>query len=424
MEDEYQTSKVPDHACIPWWHVALMNSSFSLALPTFVGGLQLAKAASGWTFITGTVAAGIILSLIAGLTGIIGSRTRLSSYMLARIVFGTRGSMFLNLGFALSLLGWFGVNIELFSDAMMQLLKEFRLYTGAPWPVELAAGLLMTLTTFIGLRAINRLALLVTPLLGLVTLLMLVKILDVGSLDNLLAKGPKAGLPIGDVVSAIMGAIAVGAVIMPDICRFIRHWRGAVGVAIAAYLLASTAVTLVGGLAGLAMNQNDILAVMLTLGLGLGAFAIIFGGSWTINALNLYSAVLSIGTSLPRLPRGWVVILCGLGGTICAFFSILDRFIPFLIYLAIIFIPIGGILIVDFFWLRPAVFLTDLRHSPKAVEWPALLAWGAGTGIALLTLQGILSLTGVVALDAMFVAGATYGLLRWRSRERMARAAA
>ena len=56
----------------------------------------------------------------------------------------------------------------------------------------------------------------------------------------------------------------------------------------------------VGASAAFALATDDITTIMLTLGLGLGAFAIIIAGSWVLNALNLYSAVLGVTASFPR----------------------------------------------------------------------------------------------------------------------------
>lgn len=417
MEEEFQTVPVPDEASISWWNIAFMNSIFSLSLPTLLGGLELAKVAPGWTFLWGTLAGGLLLAVIASFTGVIGSRTRLSSYMLAQIAFGTKGSLLLNLGFGLSLLGWFGVNIELFNDAAMQLLKQVG-YAGPDWPVKLGAGTMMTAAAFIGLKAINRLALLVTPVLGVAIVLMLVKLTDSGSIADILDRGPGVELAFGGVMSAIVGAVVVGAVIMPDTCRFIKGWKGAIGVSIIAYLIASTAVTAVGGLAGIATGELDILALMLALGLGFGAFAIVFGGSWTLNALNLYSAVLSVGAAAPKWPRRLVVILCGAGGTLFAFLHILDFFIPFLIYLAVIFVPVGGIIIVDFFLLRQDDYLGDGYLHQSNWHWRALVAWAAGTGFAVLAMEGVFTMTGTAAIDAISVAACVHALLGWSRRHR------
>lgn len=415
-DDEFTTEAVPDSAHISWWRVAFMNAIFSLSLPTFVSGLELAKAASPWNFLTGVLAGGALLAVIAGLTGAIGSRTHLSSYMLARIAFGRQGSLLLNLSFALSLLGWFGVNIDLFSDAMAQLLLERTGYHGAKWSLELAAGLFMTGTTVIGLRAINGLALVILPVMAVVTVMMALQITGSDALADILARPHAGGMTFGQVVSAIVGGVAVGAVIMPDTCRFIRHWSGAVWVSVAAYLVAAPIVTVVGGLAALATGEGQMLELMLSLGLGLGAFALVLGGSWTINALNLYSAVLSIGTSLPKVRRAALTIACGIGGTVAAWFNILDHFLTFLFYLAIIFIPVAGIIIVDFFLIRPTAYEAAALGDEPAVRTEALVAWAAGASISVLAELGYFTLTRIAAVDAILVAGFLYAALAWRPR--------
>lgn len=403
MEDEYQTEPVPIHASIAWWRIALMNSIFSISLPMFLGGLELVAAAPVQTFIWGTILGGIFLTCIAAPMAIIGSRTRLSSYMLARSAFGTDASKLLNLAFAVSLLGWFGVNIELFGEAMQRLAVSLGFPDIPLFAMEAVGGVIMTALTFMGLRAINGLTLFVTPLLALVTAMMLLAVLDAGSLSSIMASGLTEGLSFGDVMSATVGTVAVGAVILPDTCRFVRSQWGAVGVAIATYLLSSSAVVLVAGLAGIATGETDLLPLMLSFGLGLGAFAIVFGGSTALNALNLYSAALSVGTVWPAAPRGWVVVVAGIGGTIFAFLNILDNFIPFLIYLTVIFIPVGAVILADYFVIGRAPYDFENQSVLPAIRWPAMVAWGAGSGVALAAMEGLVTLTGTVAIDAIVV---------------------
>jgi len=403
MEDEFQTEPVPDHASIAWWRIALMNSIFSISLPMFLGGLELVAAAPVETFVWGTILGGVFLTLIAAPMAVIGSQTRLSSYMLARSAFGTQASKVLNFAFALSLLGWFGVNIELFGEAMQRLAVSMG-YADVPlFALEALGGVLMTVLTFLGLRAINWLTLFVTPLLALITVLMLLAVLEAGSFQSIIAGGVPEGLSFGDVMSATVGTVAVGAVILPDTCRFVRSRWGSVGVAIATYLLSSSAVVLVAGLAGIATGETDLLPLMLAFGLGLGAFAIVFGGSTTLNALNLYSAALSIGTVLPDARRGWVVVLGGIGGTVFAFLNILDNFIPFLIYLTVIFIPVGAVILADYFVIDRAPYAFENRSALPAIRWPSLVAWGAGSGVALAAMEGLITLSGTVAIDAILV---------------------
>ncbi len=410
MDDEYQTEPVPEEASISWLRIAFLNAIFSISLPTFLGGLELSAAAPAWTFVWGVIAGGVVLTFMAALMGVIGTQTRLSSYMLARFAFGKQASMLLNLAFAISLLGWFGVNIELFADAMVQLTAEYG-YDTPVIALEILGGVMMTALTYLGLRRINLLSMIVTPVLAVVTIMMLLLVLDVGSFTQLMGKGPATGLSFGDILSATVGAVAVGAVIMPDTCRFVKGWAGGVGVAISTYLFAATAVTLVAGLAGLASGQSDILPLMLALGLGFGAFAIVFGGSTTLNALNLYSATLSMGTVLPKTPRNVVVLIGGIGGTIFAFFDILESFIPFLLYLTVIFIPVGAVIVADYFLVPTSRYEFTGFDNVEPVRWPALIAWGLGSAVAFASMEGLITLTGTVAFDAMIVSFAAHLIL-------------
>lgn len=414
--DEFSTSPVPAERSISWWKIALTNVLFSVSLPTLITGLDLGIAAPRSNFLSGIVVGSLILTFIGILTSVLGSRTRLSSYMLARIAFGTHGSTLLNLAFAFSLLGWFGVNINLFGDAMARLLAALWGYHGPVWPVELVAGLLMTATTLVGLRAINMLSVVVVPVLIVVCVLMLLDSVKHGSVSEILARAPSSGMSFGDTVSSVVGGVIVGAVIMPDTCRFIGQTHGAVWTAILTYFVSGVTVTVIGGLAALATGRTEILDLMLFMGLGAGAFAIVLGGSWVLNALNLYSAALSIGAAAPRTRRDVTTVVCGLAGTLTAFMQILDHFLTFLFYLSIVFVPIASIIVVDFFVIRPGAYVGAAIQSVRPVEPIALIAWGMGACIAILGSSGYLRLSGIAAVDAMLVAGFVYVVLRRRPR--------
>jgi len=412
--DEFATTPVPADRSVIWWKIALTNVLFSVCLPTLITGLDLAVAAPRANFLSGVIVGSLILTFIGIWTSVLGCRTRLSSYMLARIAFGSAGSALLNLVFAFSLLGWFGVNINLFGDAMARLCAALWHYQGPVWPIELFAGLLMTWTTLVGLRAINMLSLIIVPILCVVCALMLLVSVKHGSIVELLRRAPPSGMSFGDTVSAVVGGVIVGAVIMPDTCRFIDRAYGAVWTAVLTYFVSGAAVTLIGGLAGLATGRAEILELMLSMGLGTGAFAIVLGGSWVLNSLNLYSTSLSIGAAAPRTHRGLTTMVCGVVGTFTAFMQILDHFLTFLFYLSVVFVPIAAIIAVDFFLIRPTAYLGSASAHVKPVEPAALLAWGLGAAVAVLGSTGYLRLSGIAAVDAMLVSGFVFLALRFR----------
>jgi cytosine permease len=413
--DEFSTSRVPWNRSMPWWKIATINVLFSVSLPTLITGMDLANQSTRAVFLWSILLGSLILTVIGIQTSIVGCRTRFSSYMLARIAFGVKGSMLLNLAFALSLIGWFGVNLNLFGDSIQRLLQAQLHYQGPEWPSELAAGVLITGTTLVGLKAINRLSLLIVPVLLVVCALLLVKSLGQGSVGEILARAPASGMSFGDAVSAIVGGYIVGAVIMPDTCRFIEPAHGAVSTAVLTYFVSNAGIMVIGGLAALALHRTEMLDLMLTMGLGAAAFAIVIGGSWLLNALNLYSAALSVDAAVPRLKRSTTTVLCGALGTLAAFINILDHFLTFLFYLSIVFVPVASVIVIDFFWLRRSDYLTG-DGATRGLEPPALIAWAMGAAMALAGSAGLVRLTGVAALDALLVAGVLYTVLRRRSR--------
>jgi cytosine permease len=142
----------------------------------------------------------------------------------------------------------------------------------------------------------------------------------------------------------------------------------------------------------------------------------VIGSSWLLNALNLYSASLSLGAALPRLPRSTATIACGVIGTAAAFLELLEHFLTFLFYLSIVFVPVASIIIIDALRVRPRDYFGDEDPAPRSSEPAALLAWAAGAAFAVLGSMGWVRLSGIAALDAMIISGLLYLLLRWRAR--------
>ena len=330
--EEYATEPVPDHRTVPWLRVAIISAMVAFSLPTFVTGIEVAQAVDGRTAALAILCGNLLLAIIGAFCGAIGARTRLSSYMLTRIAFGWRGAMLVNLAFAVSLLGWFGVNIDLFSAAVERLLVDVFSASVPAWLIECGAGIVMTVTTIYGFRAINTLSILLVPILMVVTAMLINQSLDARPLTEILASPIANPLSFGAAMSSVVGGVIIGAVILPDITRFIREWRGGIYTAIMSYAIIGSIVQGAGGLAAIAFGNDDLLDVMIVIGLSWAAFAIVIAGSWILNSLNLYSTSLSIEATLPGLDNRLLIIVLGVFGTVAAFLNILDYFprFPFL----------------------------------------------------------------------------------------------
>ncbi len=408
---EFATEPVPAEHRVGWVRVGLVSAMVAFSLPTFVTGAEIFLATDNSRALYSILVGCGMLTLIASICGAIGTRTHLSSYMLARVAFGTRGAALVNIAFAISLLGWFGVNIDLFSGAILRLLQDTLDLTAPAWLVESFAGIVMTATTIYGFRAINVLSMLLVPVMMVVTIVLVATALGVRPFGETLAAQQLSQISFGHAISSVVGGVIIGAVIMPDITRFIRHWRGAVYTALLSYGLVQAIVMTAGGLASDVLGNDDFLDVLIVMGIGWGAFVIVIAGSWVLNSLNLYSTSLSVEATFPQTENRLLIVVLGALGTVAAFANILDFFLTFLFYLAIVFVPVAGVIAVDHFFARRAAYFEDLRTAERKVSPMALISWAAGSIVALLGAEAVIALTGIAALDAMLVSALSYAIL-------------
>ena len=433
MEDGSEFSAVPIRSdqLVSWPRVAAVAAMVGFSLPTFLTGLEVFSGLSPvdamWAMFWGS----LIVVIVGAVMGYIGAKDRMSSYLLVRVAFGDKGAAIVNIAFAISLLGWFGVNINLFMDTVARLGADLWDINLSPVLLAIIASTCMTFTTLVGFKAINWLSTLLIPVLVIVTFLFARSAFGELSMSDFMAMdAPKRAIgdnamSIGDGISWVVGAVIIGAIILPDITRFIRSTSGAVYTAIISYLIVGVLVMGAAGFAGVSsgvfesyfdaegVSRTDvILKLMLDVNLGLGAFIIVIAGSWVLNSLNLYSTVLSTKATFPKLNTKWLTIALGAVGVIAALMNILEQFETFLWYLSIIFIPVAGVLIIDRLLLRPSAYNLEKLSDNNTLNLPAFIAWAIGAVLAILADQGkVPSLTGIGAMDALILSGLLYIVL-------------
>lgn len=397
---------------VAWPRVAAISAMVAFSLPTFISGIEIYQALSVTDTILALLIGSIILTVIGAIMGGIGAKTRMSSYLLVRVAFGDKGAGVVNLAFALSLIGWFGVNIDLFANAVNRLLDDSFGITISNWIIEVCAGCCMIVTTIVGFKAINVLASLMIPVLAIVTWIMFSAAHSELSFGQFWHIEKLATLNLSDGVAAIVGGIIIGAIILPDITRFCRDWKGGVYTAFWAYMVVELFVLFVAVYAAAATGYTEILSLMLALGLGLVAFVIVIAGSWVLNSLNLYSTMLSLeATSVKVKGKAFTCLFGGLG-VVAAFFDILDFFITFLVFLSALFIPVAGVIIVDCLWLNRAKYNYQSLSVNSRLNLSAFIAWAAGAAVAVF--EDMIRLTPINALDAMLITALIYtALIKW-----------
>ena len=430
MEDGSEFSAVPirDDQLVSWPRVAAISAMVGFSLPTFLTGLEVFSGLSPMDAVLALFWGCLLVTVVGAIMGYIGAKDRMSSYLLVRVAFGDKGAALVNIAFAISLMGWFGLNINLFMDTVGRLASDLWGVNISPLILAIGASACMTLTCLVGFRAINLLSTLLIPVLVIVTILFARSAFSQFSMGEFMAMDAPARavgeniMSMGDGISWMVGGVIIGAIILPDITRFMRQASGAIYTAVFTYLIVNILVTVAAGLAGVSSGVFDsyfdaegvtrtdvILKLMLDVNLGFGAFIIIVTGSWVLNSLNLYSAVLSTKATFPKLNTKWLTIILGAAGVIAALMNILDQFDVFLWYLSIIFIPVAGVLIIDRLFVRPSAYNLETLSKNSQLNTPAFLAWAIGAIFAILADRAVLPTpTGIGAMDALILSGILY----------------
>jgi len=325
-------------------------------------------------------------------------------------VFGSGGARLINFVLALVLLGWYAVTAELFGRTCYLTMADYFSSPPPQWFFTIACSALVIATTVFGFRAIDRLSLLVAPLLVLLTGCVAYRALEHVPWSALMAM-PGTGGDLSTGISAVIGGMIVNVVLMPDITRYSRSTFDCALISIAGNGVGAGAALILAMLPALAFHEEDPMRYMAALGLVTIAFATLVLSTWTINAINLYSTGLVTSTAFRNTAYGRIVIACGTVGTIVAVIGIADRLIGFLVLLGLIVPPIAGVYLTDFFVLGRRDYAADqhVRQS-EVTNLNGILACVAGGAIGILTYYLHASITGVPTIESFVSAGLLYAI--------------
>ena len=434
VHDDYATRPVPRDARRPMWEVLVIRLGAFACVPQLLLGSALGYGLSFREAVWATLLGSVILQALSLALGAAACAEGLSTTLLAAWAgFGRIGSALVGAVIAVALMGWFGVQNGVFASGLFHATG----WMNVPlWSV--VTGVAVTWITVKGYRLMSLIARVALPLFLLAVAWAAVRLLAGHSLAELLAAvpaGPRLGLPAA--ITAVTGSFIIGAIVTPDVSRFMHGGRDVFWMTLIATFVGELTINLLAVAMALLLRTSDIVTLMSTLAGGIGA-TIAVVSTVKLNNLNLYSSSLGFSTLVHalRLKRGanidrvrltwWV----GLASTVLSMLGILDHFIGFLVLLGVAIPPIAGIMMVDYYLLRRdraalrrARATGALPADSERLNPVALAAWLLACASALL-LPGV----GIPALNALVVGSVAYGLgmaaagrLRGRAIARFAR---
>ena len=417
---DYALSRVPASARHGWWSVGMQRFGQISALSQFLLGATLGFGMTFWSAFWALTFGAVILELVCILIGVVGSREGLQTSVLARWTgFGLGGSAVVGVAIGISLMGWFGIQSAVSAQALVGLLGVL-----PQWAWSLVFGLGVTCIAVSGFDSMKWVAYVAVPaFLVLVAWSVGAELLhhDLGELMRSAPPGPPLSLLEGTTLVA--GSFMVGAVIAPDMTRFNRGTADVIKQTLFGITLGEYVIGLAGVLLAHAIRSDNVVAIV-TSSVGWVGLLVIVLGTLKINDWNLYSSGLGIvnfaSTVFGRdVNRRLVTLLVGLVGSALAAGGILDRFTDFLILLGVVFPPVSGIMIAEYFVVK--CWRAELEASRRIGAIPAsapvwvpatLVAWTVAALVGHFVQWGLPSVNSLVVGFALYVIAGKLGWVR------------
>ncbi|WP_233880767.1 cytosine permease [Virgibacillus halodenitrificans] len=409
LTEDYELEPVPQHKRKGWIKLSIVWTGGIVALSAVVLGGTLGAGMPFTQAVLASFLGSFILAVLSALCCVVGAKTGLSTALVSKFALGKYGAYAVSIVLAIALFGWFGVQLALFGSSLRNVLLDGLSLDLPVLALVITGGILMTVTAFIGYKAIEKLSLVAVPLLGILLISSLVKVMTGKSVESI-SQAPIIGDPLtfGSAVSLIIGSLAIGAIIGPDISRYARSTKDAVISSFVGYFLGFSIVLIISIILAKATTQVDIVEIMLGLGWGTAALLILILAQWTTNDNNLYSSALGFAVIFQKVPKSIITIAAGAIGTGMAVSGIYENFIPFLNFLSALIPPIGGIYVADFLVNRQKYQFEKIDQT-KNVEPLSVAIWIIAALVAFMTTAapsgfGLFTLTGASGFDAFIVA--------------------
>ncbi|RLP84138.1 cytosine permease [Mycetocola lacteus] len=420
--DDFALARVPSSARRHWFGIAVQRFGMVGALAQFLIGATLGYGMNFATAFLAILLGSLLVELIMLAVGIIGQREGLNTSLLARWTgFGDIGAALVGLAIGISLIGWFGIQSAISADSLNALLPGVM----PSWAWSLIFGLIVTAIVAFGFLGMQWLANITVPLFLILVAWSVTSELSRHNFADLLT-GPAPGPSLSLIAGAgiVAGGVIVGAIITPDMTRFNRSGSDVVKQTVVGVSLGEFVIGLAGVLVAHGARSGDIVAII-TSSVGLIGLIIVVSGTLKVNDWNLYSSTLGVITFVHtlfgvRLNRLWTTVIFGVVGSILAAAGILGKFTDFLVLLGVVFPPIAGIMVAEYFVVKAFRGLLDQRGEDEtalpetAPRWvPAtLIIWAVSALVGHFVTWGIPAVTSLLLSIVLYVIVGKLGLVR------------
>lgn len=415
MNDKnYIFNRVPMSARVNLLTTTLVRTGMTTALAQFMLGATLGHSMTFFQAMLATFLGSLLLQIVSFAVGFAGAKEGLSTSLLARWCgFGYYGSALISIAIVISCIGWFGVQNSILAEGVVYGLN-------GKISFELAAfisGCILTLLVVLGFIGLSWTAKLALPIFSVVVGWIFFDMLKGNNITELLFASPQGQyMTISAGATMVAGGLIVGALITPDIARYCKNGRHVFWMTMISCIIGEFIVNGIAILVAHLLNTADVVTIMTQSAGWLGLMSVILSAV-KVNDIALYSSSLAVANIIQTLfnkkyTYKFIAFSLGILGTFISVIGIMKQFVGFLILLGILFPPIAGIMIVDYYILRTNRELLDttrkigeLPKSMISISWSAVFSWFIGSII------GFTVEWGIPSINSIIVAGFSYWLL-------------
>jgi cytosine permease len=386
--------------------LVVVQAGWNISVSSFLVGGIVGAGVPFWTGVLAILLGNAVLVCVSTLVGLVGCRTGLTSYLISRIVFGVRGSVLVSLMLGVIAMGFIGVLMDTWGQAVHQLIPEI-----PAWGFVLAFAIAITSTSIFGFKGLARYSAIAVPIEVAIALFALYKIGSLGDgFGEVIEHQPSIPIGFGVAVGAVIATWITGASLVSDVTRYAARPRDVLISNIAGFVIGAGVFETIAMVSAMKMDQSNFVLVMSGLGLLAPAAVMLFLALWNTADNNLYSASLAFTNAsnivgVKVLKPVWTLVAIILAVAI-AFSGASTRFLEFLQIIAVVVPPFAGVVIAHMIVAaRRQTGHQALATAPN-VRWTAVLAWAVG---ALVSRQFEFLLND--AIEGLLLGGAGYLML-------------
>ena len=400
--NDYEFCAVPEDKRRSYASLTIVWTGYVFVVTSMMAGGGLAAGLKFNNILLVCALGNIFLGIIAALVSIISSKNGLSFALLTKYSFGINGSRIASFFVPLVNVGWYIIQAATYGHFIALI---FNFGTIGEGICMILSAVLMGVFAFAGIKAISVLGYVSIPAIVFLSLATSARAINIsGGLSSIIAYTPSTVMTISTGVTAIIGTwILSAATCIADIMRYAKNTKEAVLSALTGLLLGNSLMIICGALAAIAVNNSDLPAVLLSMGLLIPSIILMTTNIFTTNAANLYSNSLNLSNSFNMERKKMITILLIIAAlaTLTKPYEI-SFFFTFLETLGNVIPPLAGIIISDYFILNKGKY--ESLESVKFKKWNiyAFLTWAISLILSFIIPVGLPALTSLISSIIIF----------------------